>query len=283
MACERRVISVVLALVIGCTGHLFGQDQSAAPEPPVSETVQVSELEADGLEPPLNSDYGTSASFIMQVPAAAFQPRSSSVEYGYAGQGYVYYTLNPARVEEVAWAPLTLPSGAQIVRYHVYLYDADPSYDLTVSLRRYYGYFASNIGSADVFTAASSGSLGYVYLTGDLPTPHTVDNDIRYSPADVGAGSAYTLVLSIPPGGLTSNLRIKSVEIWWKRQVSPAPGVATFADVPPTDPYFRFVEALAAAGITSGCGSGDYCPDDAVTRAQMAVFLAQALGLHYQH
>lgn len=282
MTCERGVVSVVLALVIVSTGHLFGQDQSAAPEHPVSETIQVSESEADWLEPPPHSDYGTNASFIMQVPAAAFLPRSSSVQYGYSGEGYVYYTLNPAG-GEVAWAPLTLPSGAQIVRYHVYMYDADPSYNLTVSLRRYYGYFGSNIGSADVFTATSSGSFGYVYLTGDLPAPHTVDNDIRYSPADVGAGSAYTIVLSIPPGGLTSNLRIKSVEIWWKRQVSPAPGVASFGDVPTTSPYFRFVEALAAAGITSGCGSGNYCPGDPVTRSQMAVFLAEALGLHYEH
>jgi hypothetical protein len=46
-------------------------------------------------------------------------------------------------------------------------------------------------------------------------------------------------------------------------------------------PYFRFIEALAAAGITSGCGAGNYCPDRNVTRGEMAVFLAKALGLHF--
>ncbi|MGQ0848702.1 MAG: PQQ-dependent sugar dehydrogenase [Actinomycetota bacterium] len=38
------------------------------------------------------------------------------------------------------------------------------------------------------------------------------------------------------------------------------------------------IEAIAAAGITSGCGTGLYCPSQAVTRAEMAVFLIRALG-----
>lgn len=39
------------------------------------------------------------------------------------------------------------------------------------------------------------------------------------------------------------------------------------------------IEALAAAGITTGCGDGSFCPDDAVTRGQMAAFLTRTLGL----
>jgi hypothetical protein len=39
------------------------------------------------------------------------------------------------------------------------------------------------------------------------------------------------------------------------------------------------VEALAAAGITKGCGPDRFCPDQPVTRAEMATFLARALGL----
>jgi S-layer homology domain len=64
-------------------------------------------------------------------------------------------------------------------------------------------------------------------------------------------------------------------------QVSPAPATATFADVPVGDPFHRFVEALVAAGITAGCGGGNYCPNAPITRGQMAVFLAAALGLHW--
>jgi hypothetical protein len=39
------------------------------------------------------------------------------------------------------------------------------------------------------------------------------------------------------------------------------------------------INRLAAAGVTHGCGSGLYCPEDPVTRAEMASFMARALGL----
>ena len=71
------------------------------------------------------------------------------------------------------------------------------------------------------------------------------------------------------------------VEIWWHRTVSPAPASATFNDVPTGHPFFRYIEALAASGITGGCGNGNYCPDAPLTRGQMAVFLSKALGLHF--
>jgi hypothetical protein len=38
-----------------------------------------------------------------------------------------------------------------------------------------------------------------------------------------------------------------------------------------------WIEALAADGITGGCGDGNYCPNVTVTRAQMAVFLLRAM------
>jgi len=50
-----------------------------------------------------------------------------------------------------------------------------------------------------------------------------------------------------------------------------------FDDARPLDFAFIFIEALARAGITSGCGSNNYCPDDSVTRAQMAVFLERGM------
>jgi hypothetical protein len=49
-----------------------------------------------------------------------------------------------------------------------------------------------------------------------------------------------------------------------------------FADVAAGDFAAAWIEALAAEGITGGCGGGDYCPGSPVTRAQMAVFLLKA-------
>ena len=51
---------------------------------------------------------------------------------------------------------------------------------------------------------------------------------------------------------------------------------STFLDVPPSHPFFDYVETLAAIGVTGGCAPSYYCPDNPVTRAQMAVFLLKA-------
>jgi len=52
----------------------------------------------------------------------------------------------------------------------------------------------------------------------------------------------------------------------------------TFADVPPDYWSGEWIQRLYAAGITGGCGNGNYCPDNEVTRAQMAIFLEK--GMH---
>lgn len=81
--------------------------------------------------------------------------------------------------------------------------------------------------------------------------------------------------------GGTIDTRLGNFRIKTFLQVSPAPAVATFSDVPTGHLFFQHIEALAASEITAGCGGGNYCPDAPVTRGQMAVFLAKALGLHW--
>jgi len=49
-----------------------------------------------------------------------------------------------------------------------------------------------------------------------------------------------------------------------------------FTDVPTTHIFCGFIERLNDDGITGGCGPSTFCPDDPVTRAQMAVFLVAA-------
>jgi parallel beta-helix repeat protein len=50
----------------------------------------------------------------------------------------------------------------------------------------------------------------------------------------------------------------------------------TFSDVPCPSTFANWIEALAAEGITGGCGTGIYCPQNPVRRDQMAVFLLKA-------
>ena len=56
-------------------------------------------------------------------------------------------------------------------------------------------------------------------------------------------------------------------------EYEPPACTGVFPDVPCASPYAGWVEQLAAEGITGGCGGGEYCPDAAVTRAQMAAFI----------
>ena len=51
-----------------------------------------------------------------------------------------------------------------------------------------------------------------------------------------------------------------------------------FGDVACPSLFADWIEELSAEGITAGCGGGDYCPADPVTRQQMAVFLLKALN-----
>ena len=50
----------------------------------------------------------------------------------------------------------------------------------------------------------------------------------------------------------------------------------TFPDVPCPSLFADWIEALAAEGITTGCGGGLFCPNNLVTRRQMAVFLLKS-------
>jgi hypothetical protein len=56
----------------------------------------------------------------------------------------------------------------------------------------------------------------------------------------------------------------------------PPPCAGTFGDVPCPSIFADWIEALAAEGITGGCGGGNYCPQNPVRRDQMAVFLLKA-------
>jgi hypothetical protein len=63
-----------------------------------------------------------------------------------------------------------------------------------------------------------------------------------------------------------------------KHGICYAPPACTgvFPDVPCPSTFAAWIEALAAEGITGGCGGGNYCPQNPVRRDQMAVFLLKA-------
>lgn len=57
-------------------------------------------------------------------------------------------------------------------------------------------------------------------------------------------------------------------------------GISTgFSDVDIDDFAASWIKQLVIEDITAGCGGGNYCPDDPVTREQMAIFLVKTFDL----
>jgi hypothetical protein len=60
------------------------------------------------------------------------------------------------------------------------------------------------------------------------------------------------------------------------------PGVALashqFPDVTNANPFHDDISAIALAGITTGCGGGNFCPTGVLTRQQEAAFIHRASG-----
>ena len=161
-----------------------------------------------------------------------------------------------------------LPQGARVVTVELDACDEDASGDITARLIDC-DYLGACAGSALVTVGSGSFSSTCGALIVPLPVSYRVDN----------FGKELLVQVDIPGGGFAG---VAGVILGYKLEVSPAPPTATFADVPTTHLYFRAIEALASAGITQGCGGGNFCPNQAVTRGEVAKFLATALGLNWK-
>ncbi len=61
----------------------------------------------------------------------------------------------------------------------------------------------------------------------------------------------------------------------WTLPLCDGSNPSAFTDVPCSDPDARYIKLVYLQGITAGCGGTSYCPDTAITRAQMAVFMVK--------
>jgi hypothetical protein len=164
-------------------------------------------------------------------------------------------------------APVHVPQGAVIQYIELDACDSSATDSVTAVLHRTGGgVVGTNLVGADTGGAEADGCSRW---RADLAIPETVDSQTFN----------YYVYAHSSTNDLTNT--IGAVRVYYQLQVSPPPPTATFNDVPTSHPFFQFVEALAASGITAGCGGGNYCPDSPLTRGQMAVFLSKALGLHW--
>jgi hypothetical protein len=184
---------------------------------------------------------------------------------GWAGAFARYTTNGDFRMVSA----LQLPAGAMIdyVELDSCEFNATISTDMTMYDCNYRGDSCNVIPGTGVTAPIN---VGACTSTSATITPYgPIDNYYR----------EYIVEVVTPAGDGSESL--SGVIIGYHIQVSPPPPSATFLDVPTTSPIFRFVEALVASGITAGCDATHYCPASPLTRGQMAVYLATALGLSW--
>lgn len=228
----------------------------------------------------LGEDYGVDSEEATTIGWQAFLPRTSATTFdGNAGTGSRWLTGGPS---SLVYAPLTLgdvPNGATIIQVLFSIVDTDSTSNVTGFLCQYWtnSGSGSDPGGSCPLQVSSSGTPGNAEILGSpfltMRTRYDADSDGSYENVN------WLLAVSLP--SFSSANAIRQVRIRWQRQLSPAPASATFADVPVGAFGFQHVEALVGSGITAGCGGGNFCPDAPLTRVQMAVFLAKALGLHW--
>jgi hypothetical protein len=210
--------------------------------------------------------YGTAAKTFLALTPWDFHPVVSNTTYQLNNTA-IGQTKSRTGGSQLFKAPVHLPAGALVTEVETVFCDTSSvagfSSSLLIQPRMAVGSFVTIANSTNVEAP------GCVDRTATFATPVQIDNNANSYHVEIFMGAADTTI------------QFGSARVGYVLQVSPAPAVATFSDVPTSHPFFQHVEALARSGITSGCGSGNFCPDAPLTRGQMAVFLSIGLGLHF--
>jgi uncharacterized repeat protein (TIGR03803 family) len=144
---------------------------------------------------------------------------------------------------------------------------------------------AHAVGVAHRFTNPTLASITPSDGPGTGGTPVTIAGTLFQGGASVTIGGAVPTGISIAPTQITAStpalpagtLNDVIVTNPDKTIGSIRNGfLADFLDVPQGDLFHDYVEKVFRNGITAGCGSGNYCRNNSVTRAQMAVFLLKS-------
>jgi len=141
-------------------------------------------------------------------------------------------------------------------------------------------FWKNTLGDAQAFTGSASnlaGPPGPSYSFADAFADYGTVAAGATADCATATGDCYLLSVSGPRPvphwdvTFTETLSILGIATTWTVHVG-----ESFTDVPTTHPFYAYVEQLFHLQITGGCGAGLYCPDSAVTRAQMAVFLLKS-------
>ncbi len=211
--------------------------------------------------------WGTTNPAYVSISEWQFSPSSSGIAYSDVGNPARRYSLTPF---SYFLASPSLPPGALLQSLEFDFCNTQPDGGSSILLLLYSA-TAANFDFTLLTQITGAANQGCTSAVADLTGLNYTTDDLQHR---------LILEAVFGPNG-DSTTSFSGAVVGYTLQVSPAPASPQFADVPVSDPAFQYIEALAASGVTSGCGSGNFCPDAPVTRRQMAVFLAKALGLYF--
>jgi hypothetical protein len=270
-----RSIARFLVAIAACTLAVAARGQDTVSPPSHRPKARFTVPPGATIAPRRESVFGTADTSYYRVGAVEFDPDTDFVEYNSTWEppgttDYRRYVQTTA----ISWlfAVPHLPGGALLTTLELDDCDTNTEGNHLV-LELWDCDYLGACGAAPIASVSSANNeQGFQcgFASVDLSAMgYTVDNVSRL----------LLLYANLPARDATNQLA--GAMIGYKLQVSPPPATATFNDVPTDHPQFQFIEALAASGITAGCGAGNFCPNSPLTRGQMAVFLSKALGLHW--
>jgi peptidyl-Lys metalloendopeptidase len=172
-------------------------------------------------------------------------PRTGSVWSWFGGTEFVYEAGSLSQ-------SVVFPNGSATLSFYLWIGAAGAGSDTS-------DVFTAKINGVTVFSANATQINSY-------PTYTPVSVDV----SAFANGASHTLTFSSVITDQYVNFNLDDVSL-------STVATGTFADVPTTHWARDWIVRLYNAGITSGCGGGNYCPESAVTRAQMAIFLERGM------
>ncbi len=269
-----------LAALMLAAAPLAAQDLTSAPRPTKPPAMQAPPKAL----PQRPETFGTSRVTYVEVPSIAFQPLYSAQTFTTANFG-----LGPRWTTSGSHdllAPLNLPAGARIVYLELDYVD-------TTAVSQVYGSLAAcsyMMDNCSLHPVTATGPVdcqvaGFI-CSGESAAsgPGSLTADLTGDGLTVSTFTQSYFLIAEPQTS-DGSTQIAGMIVGYVLQVSPAPALASFNDVPSNDFGFQYIEALKLSGITGGCQAVPplFCPDSFVTRRQMAIFLAKALGLQWPY
>ena len=261
----RNLLPAVVGLCLA-SSLAFGQDRPQAKKPALASSPGAAKT-----RPVLAPEFGGTQIQYQRVTAMQFTSDVSGNSYtstwdpGSGGYNYQRYFDTGGFNHLVS--SVSLPGGARIVYIEFDACDTNAS-GQTVQLTTWNCSYLGSCDSTPFSTLTTTNGDGCTNYN-DTGVSYRIDNFLDQ------------VLLDVTFGATDGTNTFAGVIIGYVLEVSPAPASATFNDVPTGHPFFQYIEALAESGVTGGCGGGNYCPDNPVTRGQMAVFLSKLTGLSW--